>query len=511
MSVKEVEYQNPGSHWWLVLIEGILAIILGILLIGNPTTGLVLIVSILGFYWLITGVITLISLFWNRTQWGWKLFTGIIGIIAGLVIIQNPITASLLVPATFALVLGILGIVFGISQLIQSFTGGGWGMAVLGVLSILLGFLLMVRPLVAGLTLGFMMGFLLILGGIVAIVASFGLRRESREFRESEERASQMPAQTVSAVPVTGTRAGGVAAGVAGAAAVGLAEEDIDEDTDNVKMAGEDMTKDTASRTAEVTDTSMDTAREMGEDVEGVSGDVASGAAGVAGMGMEAARRMDEDVEDVTKDVESGAAGVAGAGMEAAEKAGEEIEDVTGDVASGTAGVAGEGMDTARRMGEDISSEVTAPFTGNINPLDTREMSKYNYPLEYIEGVGPENAAKLKAIGIVNCLDLIKAGSTAKGRSEIVRKSGINHNFILEWVNHVDLYRIQGVGSEYADLLEATGVDTVVELAQRNPANLFEKFHSVNEEQHLVRKLPTLAQVEDWVAQAKGLPRIITY
>jgi predicted flap endonuclease-1-like 5' DNA nuclease len=81
----------------------------------------------------------------------------------------------------------------------------------------------------------------------------------------------------------------------------------------------------------------------------------------------------------------------------------------------------------------------------------------------------------------------------------------------LEWVNHVDLFRIQGVGSEYADLLEAAGVDTVPELAQRNPANLHQKLSEVNEEKQLVRHVPSLSSVEDWVEQAKSLPRKITY
>jgi predicted flap endonuclease-1-like 5' DNA nuclease len=82
---------------------------------------------------------------------------------------------------------------------------------------------------------------------------------------------------------------------------------------------------------------------------------------------------------------------------------------------------------------------------------------------------------------------------------------------ILEWVNHADLFRIKGVGEEYADLLEEAGVDTVPELAQRNPANLHAKLGEVNAAKKLVRRLPTAAQVTDWVDQAKALPRVITY
>jgi predicted flap endonuclease-1-like 5' DNA nuclease len=87
----------------------------------------------------------------------------------------------------------------------------------------------------------------------------------------------------------------------------------------------------------------------------------------------------------------------------------------------------------------------------------------------------------------------------------------ISDKLILEWVNLADLFRIKGIGEEYSDLLEEAGVDTVPELAQRNPANLLQKLVEVNEEKKLVRRLPVLSQVEDWVKQAKDLPRIVEY
>jgi predicted flap endonuclease-1-like 5' DNA nuclease len=88
---------------------------------------------------------------------------------------------------------------------------------------------------------------------------------------------------------------------------------------------------------------------------------------------------------------------------------------------------------------------------------------------------------------------------------------GISEKLILEWVNHVDLFRIKGVASEYSDLLEEAGVDTVPELAQRKPENLYQKIVETNQAKKLVRKLPTAAQVADWVAQAKALPRKVNY
>lgn len=128
-----------------------------------------------------------------------------------------------------------------------------------------------------------------------------------------------------------------------------------------------------------------------------------------------------------------------------------------------------------------------------------------------IEGIGEVYAKKLADAGIKSLEALLKAGALPAGRKEIAEKSGIAHEKILEWVNHADLFRIKGVASEYADLLEEAGVDTVVELAQRKAENLFEKLIAVNKEKELVRQLPTLKAVTNWVEQAKKLDRIIKY
>lgn len=128
-----------------------------------------------------------------------------------------------------------------------------------------------------------------------------------------------------------------------------------------------------------------------------------------------------------------------------------------------------------------------------------------------IEGIGPAYAAKLQEAGISSVEALLKAGAQPKGRQELAEKAGISYDLILEWVNHADLYRIKGVGEEYSDLLEEAGVDTVPELAQRSAPNLFKKMVEVNEAKKLVRKLPTEAQIADWIAQAKKLPRTISY
>ena len=128
-----------------------------------------------------------------------------------------------------------------------------------------------------------------------------------------------------------------------------------------------------------------------------------------------------------------------------------------------------------------------------------------------IEGVGPAFAEKLEKAGGKTTDGLLKAGATAKGRKDIAAASGIAEAKILAWVNRADLYRIKGVGSEYSDLLEVAGVDTVKELAQRKPENLLDAMTKANADKNLVRRLPTLEAVVDWVDQAKKLPRVVEY
>jgi predicted flap endonuclease-1-like 5' DNA nuclease len=128
-----------------------------------------------------------------------------------------------------------------------------------------------------------------------------------------------------------------------------------------------------------------------------------------------------------------------------------------------------------------------------------------------VEGIGATYAGKLKAAGIRSTEALLKKGATPAGRKEIAAKTGLSDKLILEWVNHVDLFRIKGVAEEYSDLLEEAGVDTVVELAKRLPDNLHAALAKKNAEKKLVRQLPTVAQVKSWIDQAKKLPRGISY
>jgi predicted flap endonuclease-1-like 5' DNA nuclease len=128
-----------------------------------------------------------------------------------------------------------------------------------------------------------------------------------------------------------------------------------------------------------------------------------------------------------------------------------------------------------------------------------------------IEGIGPAYAAKLAKVGIRSVEALLKNGASDKGRKEIAKATGITHTSILEWVNRADLYRIKGVGSQYSDLLEKVGVDTVVELSNRVADNLYAKMVEVNRAKNLVNGMPGVKKVKKWIAQAKKLPRIVSY
>ena len=131
--------------------------------------------------------------------------------------------------------------------------------------------------------------------------------------------------------------------------------------------------------------------------------------------------------------------------------------------------------------------------------------------IEDVEGVGPAYAAKLQAAGVGTTDALLKRGATASGRSELETATGIAHALILEWVNHVDLMRLDGVGSEYSDLLEAAGVDSPAELAQRNAANLAQTFLELNAARATVRNVTSEAVITGWIAQAKHLPKIVEH
>ncbi|MBR1808834.1 MAG: DUF4332 domain-containing protein [Paludibacteraceae bacterium] len=134
-----------------------------------------------------------------------------------------------------------------------------------------------------------------------------------------------------------------------------------------------------------------------------------------------------------------------------------------------------------------------------------------DYKVIDIEGVGPVYAEKLQAAGIMKASQLLEKCAKPAGRKALAEATDIADTLILKWANHCDLYRIKGVGPQFAELLEAAGVDTVKEFGHRVPANLAKKLVEVNEQRHLTRRVPTEKEVEKMVAQAKELPAVMTY
>jgi len=132
--------------------------------------------------------------------------------------------------------------------------------------------------------------------------------------------------------------------------------------------------------------------------------------------------------------------------------------------------------------------------------------------IEDVEGIGPVYAGKLGAAGVASTDDLLEKGAKPGGRHALEEATGIAHSLILEWVNHVDLMRIKGVGSEYSDLLEAAGVDSPAELARRNAGNLATTVQEVVAARpSIVRRVPSESELQDWIDQSKKLPKVVEH
>jgi uncharacterized membrane protein HdeD (DUF308 family) len=162
--------------WWLILIEGILLIIIGFFFFTQPLSTSASVVFVLGLYWLISGIMNFVRLLWDRSMWGWKIFAGILGLIAGYVVITNPLASTATVGVFTVYLLAFAGIFIGISDLIQAFRGGGWGIGIMGVISIVIGVWLLFNGLSAMMALPYVLGALAIFSGIMAIVNSFRVK-----------------------------------------------------------------------------------------------------------------------------------------------------------------------------------------------------------------------------------------------------------------------------------------------------------------------------------------------
>ncbi len=319
---------------------------------------------------------------------------------------------------------------------------------------------------------------------------------------------------TRSAGQALGTTAANTAAGASAAttataaASVVMADRAGDAVVDSVDYVGD--TADAAyDATFDVVDDAGDVVVDAGEVIIDTTGDAVDYVGDTTDAAYDATFDMVDDAGDV---VEGTAVEVYDASL-----------DVTRGVAVTEAGVISaieyDSIEESSEMADDLSAErlATEPSEDEVR-ADLEEYlksfgpsSEFRKPIEYVEGIGAAYGQKLRTIEINTVSDLVVNGATRRGRKYIADQTGIAQSLILTWVNHVDLYRIKGVAEEYADLLEQSGVDTVVELAQRNPANLYKRMKDVNEQKSLVRRIPHASDVESWVLQAKDLRRLIHY
>ncbi|MEM9954313.1 MAG: DUF4332 domain-containing protein [Chloroflexota bacterium] len=131
--------------------------------------------------------------------------------------------------------------------------------------------------------------------------------------------------------------------------------------------------------------------------------------------------------------------------------------------------------------------------------------------LSAIEGIGPKTVELFASAGVTTVEQLLEKGADKKGRDALEEATGLPLKKILTFVNMADLFRIKGIGSQFAELLQASGVNTVVELSKRKPENLHAKMIEVNEEKNLVRQVPSVAKITEWVTVAKEMPRVVHY
>ena len=177
------QMQTQQRPWWLTLISGILAVIVGAVLLWSPAKTKVetyqVLVALIGIWWLIQGIVDIVSIFTDHSMWGWKLFIGIVSIAAGGYVLMYPIAAAIALPKIFVLVLGIWGLLYGIILLIMAFQGGGWGAGILGVLGIIFGIALMANYYVVGMGLSMLWtaAVFAFFGGFVMIFHAFQQRK----------------------------------------------------------------------------------------------------------------------------------------------------------------------------------------------------------------------------------------------------------------------------------------------------------------------------------------------
>lgn len=178
MFANAMSLENKQSPWWLILMGGILNAIVGLLLLTSPVRTVFVLVLALGFYWIFTGILTLVGMFLDNTAWGWKLFMGLLSLAAGFIILRYPLIGMVTIPAIMILVLGIQGLIAGLIGLLLAFKGGGLGAGILSLLSVVFGLILIFNYTSPAMIVTFvwMTGIFALAGGIAQSVMAFQQR-----------------------------------------------------------------------------------------------------------------------------------------------------------------------------------------------------------------------------------------------------------------------------------------------------------------------------------------------
>jgi uncharacterized membrane protein HdeD (DUF308 family) len=168
---------QKSEIWWIFLLQGIAGVILGLMLITAPGATLLAILTFLGFYWLITGILAVVRVFVDRSiPWAWSIFSGFIGVVAGLLVLRHPLVAMVTVPTVLVIVLGVQALIMGVLEIIEGFKGGGIGSFILGLLNLVVGLLLLTSPVSAALMVPLVFGVLLLIEGVAHIFWAFRVR-----------------------------------------------------------------------------------------------------------------------------------------------------------------------------------------------------------------------------------------------------------------------------------------------------------------------------------------------
>ncbi len=440
--------------WWLLLLEGIALIIIGILFLTNPASTSLAVVTVLGLYWLISGILGIIGIFLNSHNWLWKLILGIVGIIAGILILQHPLTSTVVVGSALVLWMGILGIIIGIMNIIRAFTGEGWGVGILGIISAILGIILLANFWGVTFSLPWALGILALIGGLITIINSFRARGIQKDM-----------------------------------------EAGTDELTNKMNAASASMDA-AATRTAGA--------------VSGAASGVGAAAAAAGAATVAAASRVGDATVDAAGDV----ADAAGDAVDATVDAAGDVADAAGDAVDATVDAAGDAADAVGDAAGDAADAVGDAFSGTRAAGVAGALSYSDKDVEAIQRWAKDKGitqADLDKFMASPYADLLAKGKTPQERMALAQELGVDASTVLEWLNRLDLQRVKGIGVVYANLLEQSGVDTVKELAQRNPGNLQAKLEEVNATAGLTERVPTETELTDWIAQAKSMPRGLEY